>query len=115
MKKEKFQVIEFIRQFILTIDKELDNFPKKDIELKNRIRNSSYDLLELAYAANTTKNNEKKQEILEIIITKIKVIDFLLNLCYDKEIINHKKYIKLGEKMNDIIKYTIGWTKSVKQ
>lgn len=115
MKKEKFQVIEFIRQFILTIDKELDNFPKKDIELKNRIRNSSYDLLELAYAANTTKNNEKKQEILEIIITKIKVIDFLLNLCYDKEIINHKKYIKLGEKMNDIVKYTIGWTKSVKQ
>lgn len=115
MKKEKIQVIEFIRQFILTIDKELDNFPKKDIELKNRIRNSSYDLLELAYAANTTKNNEKKQEILEIIITKIKVIDFLLNLCYDKEIINHKKYIKLGEKMNDIVKYTIGWTKSVKQ
>ena len=38
MKEEKFKVIEFIRKLIIAIDKELDNFPKKDIELKNRIR-----------------------------------------------------------------------------
>ena len=43
MKEEKFQVINFIRKLILEIDKELSNFPKKDIELKNRIRNNSYD------------------------------------------------------------------------
>ena len=52
MKEEKFKIIQFIRELIVTIDNELDNFPKKDIELKNRIRNSSYDILELAYQAN---------------------------------------------------------------
>lgn len=49
MKDEKFKVINFIRKLIVNLDSLLDNFPKKDIELKNRIRTNSYDLLELAY------------------------------------------------------------------
>lgn len=52
MQKEKFKVINFIRELIINIDKNLDNFPKKDIEIKNRIRNISYDLLENVYIAN---------------------------------------------------------------
>ena len=38
MKEEKFRIIQFIRELIINIDKNLDNFHKKDIELKNRIR-----------------------------------------------------------------------------
>ena len=114
IKEEKFKVIQFIRELIIYIDKSLENFPKKDIELKNRLRNNSYDLLELAYLANTTKNIDKKKEILEKIISRIKVIDFLLNLCYEKEIINGKRYLKFGRKMEDILKYTLGWIKSIK-
>ena len=45
MREEKFKIINFIRELIINIDKNLDNFPKKDIELKNRLRNNSYDLL----------------------------------------------------------------------
>ena len=52
MKEEKFKIIQYIRELIIHIDNNLDNFPKKDIELKNRIRNISYDLLEIAYEAN---------------------------------------------------------------
>ena len=37
MKEEKFQVINLMRKLILAINKELNNFTKKDIELKNRI------------------------------------------------------------------------------
>ena len=114
MKEEKFKIIDFIRQLIVNIDSNLDNFPKKDIELKNRIRNNGYDLLEIAYKANVTKDNEYKEKLLEELIAKVKVIDFLLNLCYDKQIINNKKYIKFGERMDDILKYTLGWIKSIK-
>lgn len=113
MKEEKFKIIQFIRELIVTVDKELENFPKKDIELKNRIRNTSYDLLELSYEANTTTNKENRRMLLEKVIAKIKILDFLLNLCYDKLIINNKKYIKFGEKTDDIIKYTTGWIKSI--
>lgn len=60
IKEEKFKVIQFIRELIVYIDRNLDNFPKKDIEIKNRLRNSSYDLLNLAYLANITRNINKK-------------------------------------------------------
>ncbi len=113
MKEEKFKIIQFIRELLVRIDKELDNFPKKDIEIKNRIRNNTYDLLEIAYDANTTSNIQRKTELLEKAIAKIKTIDFLINLSYDKEIITNKKYIKLGLKMDDIIKYISGWLKKI--
>ena len=113
MKEEKFKIIQFIRELIVYIDNNLDNFPKKDIELKNRIRSSSYDLLECAYKANVNSNMEEKRKLLEEIIAKIKIIDFLLNLCYDKQIINNKRYLKFGEKIDDILKYTVGWMKSL--
>lgn len=114
MKEEKFKAINFIRNLIIELDKELTNFPKKDIEIKNRIRNNSYDLLELAYEANTTTSETDKRRLLEKVISKIKVIDFLINLAYDNMLINSKKYVKLGRRIDDIIKYTVGWMKNIK-
>lgn len=90
MKIEKFKVIELTRNLILSIEKDLDNFPKKDIEIKRRIRKNSYDLLELEYEANETKDIDYKKQLLYKIKAKIKVIDFLLNLSYDKKLINEK-------------------------
>ena len=115
MKEEKFKVINFIRELILSIDKNLDNFPKKDIELKNRIRNASYDLLEIAYEANMTSNMDRKKELLEKVVAKVKIIDFLLNICYEKMIIDQKRYFKFGEKLDDIVRYTVGWMNSIKK
>lgn len=113
MKTEKFKIIEFIRQLIITIDKELINFPKKENELKNRIRSNSYDILELIYEANSSENIEFKISLLQKILAKVKVIDFLLNLSYDREIITSKKYLKLANRIDDITKYTTGWISSM--
>ena len=111
MKEEKFKVINFIRELIIYLDKYLDNFPKKDIEIKSQLRNSSYKMLELAYKANI--KNVDNIEYINDIIVQVKVVDFLLNLCYDKQIINLKRYTKFGEKLDDILKYSIGWQKSI--
>ena len=113
MKEEKFKIIQYIRELIINIDNNLDNFPKKDIELKNRIRNISYDLLELAYEANTVADKDKKIELLYKLVAKLKVTDFLINLCYDKQIINQKRYIKFGARIDDISKFTAGWIKTI--
>lgn len=114
MKTEKFKVLQFIREFILTIDKDMDNFPKKDIEIKNKVRMNSYDLLEIAYEANSTQDVEYKKKLLNRMIAKIKVLDFLVNMTYDKKIITEKKYYKFGNKLDDIIKYVTGWVNSLK-
>lgn len=113
MKVEKFKIIQFIRDLLLMIDKEMDNFPKKDIELKSRIRTNSFDILELAYEANNVPDKEYKKKLLQKMIAKIKIIDFLLNLSFDKKIITEKRYYKFGNKMDDIVKYTMGWIKSL--
>lgn len=96
---------------ILRVDKELDNFPKKELEIKQRICTSIYDLLELSYEANTEQNIDIKRNLLVKMIAKVKVIDFLLNLCNDKQLISSKKYLKLAQKLDDIAKYTNVWLK----
>ena len=111
MRVEKFKILQYIRELLIMIEKEMINFPKKDIELKNRIRNNAYDILEIAYEANTAEEIEYKKMLLLKVIAKIKVIDFLLNMSYDKGIINEKRYYKFGNKMDDIVKYVTGWIK----
>ena len=113
MKEEKFRVIQFIRELILAVDKELENYPKKELEIKNRVRTCTYDILEIAYEANVTTDIELKRNLLNKIISKIKVIDFLLNLSYDKKLITEKKYYKLGQRLDDVIKYVSGWLKKL--
>ena len=112
MKEVKFKVIQHIRNMIVAIDKEMDNFPKKDIELKNRIRTNTYDALEIAYEANMLGNVEQKIQLIHKMLVKIKIIDFLLNLSYDKKLICEKNYTKLGNLLDDIAKYTNGWLKA---
>ena len=112
MKKEKFVVIENIRQLIVNVDKYLVNFPKKDIELKQQISITSKEMLLIAYEANVSDNKEKRRDLQEKLISRLKYIDFLINLCYDKEIINGKRYLKFGENIDYILKYTNGWRKN---
>ena len=114
MNKEKFKIIQYIREMIVNIDKHMDNFPKKDIEIKNRIRTNSYDLLEIAYEANSTEEVKYKKQLLLKCIAKIKIIDFLLNLSFDKQIINEKKYLKFAARLDDIAKFMNGWLKTMK-
>ena len=72
-------------------------------------------LLEIAYEANSIEDVNIKNQLLNKMIAKIKVIDFLLNLTYDKQIITEKKYYKLGNKLDDIIKYITGWKTALKK
>ena len=65
------------------------------------------------FGSNTAEDIEYKKRLLLKIIAKIKVVDFLLNLSYEKQIITEKKYYKFGNKLDDIIKYTTGWIKSL--
>ena len=113
MKEEKFKILQFIRDFIIMEEKELNNFPKKDIEIKKKMKENAYDLLEIVYEANITENTTKKIDLLEKGIAKIKLIDFLINLSYDRQLMPQKRYIKLAEKLDDIVKYISGLLKKV--
>ena len=48
----KFLIIDKLKKTIIYIDKTLDNYPHRYIEIKDNINNSLYDLLEYCYYAN---------------------------------------------------------------
>lgn len=97
----------------------ISEFLMENIETKNitkvlsEMEEIMYERREISYEANVTENIELKKNLLNKIISKIKVIDFLLNLSYDKKLITEKKYYKLGQRLDDIIKYISGWLKKL--
>lgn len=112
MKYEKFKIANLVKDLIVNIDNNLVNFPKKEIELKHTIKQTAYEILPLVYEGNITKDIEKREDLQEKLISRLKYLDFLINICYDKKIINGKKYLKFGENIDNIIKYMVAWKNS---
>ena len=71
-------------------------------------------MLFTTYWANVSTNKELKKELAELLVAQVKYLDFLLNLCYDKQIINSKKYVKFGESLDDIVRHVISWMTTFK-
>lgn len=115
MKQEKFKIVNLIKDLIVYIDQSIPNFPKKEIELKHKIKDTAYNLLLYSYEANNRSNVEKKIELQEKCIAYIKYLDFLFNLCYEKQIINGKRYLKYGERLDMIVRYIGGWVSVTKE
>jgi len=109
MKQEKLIIVNLVKDLIVKIDQNFINFPNKDIELKRSIKETANSILLDIYIANTSTNLEKRRDLQEGIIAKIKYLDFLVNFIYDKKIINAKKYLKFGEDLEYILKYVNGW------
>ena len=109
MKEEKFKAIQFIRELIIYLDNMLENFPKKDLEISRAIKEEGYKMLKLGYLANVATDLKERKQNLEKIIVQIKLLDFFVNMAYDKKIINQKKYLKIGQKLDDIVRYVTGW------
>lgn len=88
-------------EYILNIT---DNFPHRYIELKSRIINTSFDILEGIYISNIDSKNKK------YIIPKIKMLDYYLKLSYKNEIITKRKYEVISNYLLELVKMILGWT-----
>ena len=53
---DKFIVIKKMKRFIISLNDILVNYPRKELVLKTRIINTSYDTLELINLCNLKKN-----------------------------------------------------------
>lgn len=72
-------------------------------------------MLLLIYETNNTDNIERKHELQEKAVAYVKYLNIFFNLCYDKQIINNKKYLKFGEKLDIIVRYLVAWKNSEKK
>lgn len=109
--KDKFYITNLIKELTNDFDKYLTNFPHKEIELKKAIMTTCYDMLKITYEANTTYDINKRIDIQDKIISYIKYLDYLVNCCYDKKIINSKKYLRFGERLDYLLRHVNAWRK----
>lgn len=108
MNNEKFVIARYIKDFILKLDDYLLNYPKKYFELRNKLVGDSYNLLELVYEANYSKDLERKKLQVKAMM-KINLIDFYLEESYKKQIISEKQSINLSTKLLSINKMLYKW------
>lgn len=109
MNEDRFKVINNIKSFIDYLDKILVNYPKTSFNLQKRLENTSYDLLELVYLTNIIHDRLNNQKI---IISKISMLDYYLEISYNKKYISFKKFNYLVNKLDIIKKMIIGWINS---
>lgn len=109
--KDKLLIIDKLKRTIIYIDKMLDNYPHKNIELKENISNSLYEMLECIYLAN---NNVNKNDNKTKSIVKLQLIDFYLMISYKKDIISKKKYESIGKHLLELKKMITAWSNNEK-
>lgn len=107
--KEKFKVINEMKKFIDFINEILVNYPRKSYVLKDKIESTSYDILELIYISNLIDDRLDKQKE---VLAKISMLDYFLEISYDKKYISLKKLTQ-GTKLLEVVrKLMFGWIKS---
>ena len=111
MKTNEFRIITHLKKFILSLDDILINFPKKEKVLKDKIKETSYEVLELVQYTNliTDKIDYQYQ-----IISKLSMLDFYFEEALKKNYISEKMCRNKGNELLEITKMVYGWIKNGK-
>ena len=105
----EFRIVKNMKQFILSLDSFLINYPKNEKVLKDKIKSTSYEILELILLANL---KHEKLEEQQLIISKISMLDFYFEESYKKKYISEKTCIHKVHELSVITKMIYGWIKN---
>ena len=109
MKNDRFNIAIKAKSLIELIDNIIINYPRKEYVLKDRIQNTSFDVLELIYLANVTTDRKCLQMK---ILSKISMLDYYLEVSYKKKCISEKKLSMCTNLLESIVKMIYGWVKT---
>lgn len=98
---ETFKLLSKTEMTIDYITKELLNYPKYEVVLRNKIESVMYDMIYQIYSYRITQNKRIKSKNLNDLIIYLSMLDYYMRISYNKKIINSHKY-------NEIKKITYG-------
>lgn len=111
MNEDKLKIIIIFKTFFLEIYEILLNCNKRHLELKQLVISECNLYLKELYLSNDIQDDIKRKEKKEELVIRIKHISSLLTFLYKYELISHKKYLKLGNDLEIILRLMNGWKK----
>lgn len=97
---ENFKLLSNLEKTINYINKELLNYPKYDVVLRNQIE--------------ITTNNRTKEKNLNDFIIKLSMLDYYIRVSFEKKIINSHKLLVITNFLIEIRKLAYGVIRSEK-
>ena len=110
MNNNNFRVIREMKDFILSLDKVVVNFPRSERVLRDNIYNDSYEALRNIVLANLLDSD--KGYIQKKVIASLSMIDFYFEFSLKKKYISEKQCVYFCRKLQSISKMTYGWIKN---
>lgn len=111
---DKFKITKETKLFILNLNDFIINVPRKDYIIRNKLYDTSLDLLYKIYLANNTKDNKLKLTIQTEIVSQISLIDYYIEHSYINKYINEKQCLKKINHLNKIRNMIYGWINASK-
>jgi hypothetical protein len=104
--KSEFRIVASMKKFIFELNDILVNFPKKEKELGDSLKKNCFECLELIFFANNVSDRLMLQKK---IMSKISMIDFLIEYAYKMKYISEKQALRKSHELNVITKMLYGW------
>lgn len=111
---QDFKLLSNLEKTINYINKELLNYPKYDVVLRNQIEITMYNLVELIHSYRITTSNRIKEKNLNDFIIKLSMLDYYIRVSYEKKIINSHKLVVITNFLIEIRKIAYGVIRSEK-
>ena len=107
---DKLILIKEYKLFINRYEFIIINIDNRYKDIKSKILNTMYDILELIYYTNTLDKN-KRCNYQRKIISKIKMLDYYFYKLLKYKVIEDIHYNNISKDLVTILKITLGWMK----
>ena len=107
---DKLIIIKEYKLFINKYEKLVINLDNSYKDIKNRIINTMYEILEDIYYCNLLEINKRKNYQRKIIV-KIKMLDYYFNKLLKYKLILDKHHEDISKRLMILLKLTLGWMK----
>ncbi len=107
-----FALLNNSKKTIAYINKQLINYPKSEVVLKQNIEKNMYEIIELIFSYSINDIERVKIKYLKDLIIKLSMLDFYIATSFEKRIISKKKFESISMFIIEIRKITYGLVKN---
>lgn len=106
MNEDKLLIITKIKKTYEYINKSLDNYPHKYINIKNHIEDTLFSMLEICYQANYNLDKHNNQLLC---LSELSMLDYFIKISYKNDLISKKKFESISKHLLEIHKMIRKW------